>query len=366
MKISKITTKIMNHDLFEDYVIKSNAGVHQKSQYLQVCIESWDGILAYGEAATTSLWSGETAAVAQSLIENEIKPLMIGSTFEHPKECLELMDKQIYGMPFTKSAIDTALWDLYGKKLKKPSACLFQDRNVIEKKFATRISIGCYDEKKTLRLAEEFYERSIRTFKLKVGVQGVDDVLRLKAVRSSLGSDVKLTVDANGAYSSVEKALEAIEKMEPYDLSLVEQPVPREKISMMAKVKKHTSIPILADEAIFNMAQLEEALDLDAFDILSLYPGKNGGLSHAIQMAKLAEKYDKPCVIGSNLETELGEAAMLALASGMKAIDTEHYASDFLSTFYYKKSVLETPLKFNHGKIFLPEGNGLGVSPVRD
>src|SRR6185312_7148185 len=105
----------------------------------------------------------------------------------------------------------------------------------------------------------------------------------------------------------------------PFDLALAEQPTPRDRISLLADVRRRVPVPILADEAVFTPADLDEALDLDAFDILSIYPGKNGGFTHSLAMARKAQAAGKPCAIGSNLETDLGQAAMIGLASSLSA-----------------------------------------------
>src|SRR5205085_3304505 len=99
-----------------------------------------------------------------------------------------------------------------------------------------------------------------------------------------------------------------------------------------------------ADEAIFTPGHLEEALDLDAFDILSIYPGKNGGFSHSLAMARKAQAAGKVCAIGSNLETDLGQAAMACLASSLSAFPVERYACDLMGALLYEASYVTPPI----------------------
>src|SRR4029077_8928158 len=130
-----------------------------------------------------------------------------------------------------------------------------------------RVSIGAYPPEVTVRLAVEFWERGIRTLKFKTGVPGIDDVARLRAVRNRLASEPIFTIDANGAYATADEAVAAIEALLPFNLALAEQPTPRDRLRLLAEVRRRVEVPILVDEAVFTPDDLDEALDLDAFDI---------------------------------------------------------------------------------------------------
>ncbi len=122
-------------------------------------------------------------------------------------------------------------------------------------------------------------------------------------------------------------------------------------------------MPILADESIFTPGDLEEALDLDAFDILSIYPGKNGGFSHSLAMARRAQRAGKACAIGSNLETDLGQAAMIGLASSLSAFPVESYACDLMGALFYESSSVDPPILYRDGRVRAPDGPGFGAVP---
>ena len=214
-----------------------------------------------------------------------------------------------------------------------------------------------------MSLAVEFWERGVRTLKFKTGVPGIDDVARLRAVRDRLGSEPVFTIDANGAYATADQAVAAIEALLPFDLALVEQPTPRDRIDLLADVRRRVPVPILADEAVFTPGNLEEAIALDAFDVLSIYPGKNGGFSHSLAMARRAQQAGKVCTIGSNLETDLGQAAMVCLASSLSAFPVERLACDLQAALFYDPSSVISPLAYRDGRVQLPTGPGFGVVP---
>jgi L-alanine-DL-glutamate epimerase-like enolase superfamily enzyme len=329
LTIRSIEARIVDHPVRQDGAILSSLGRHEASRYVTVTLTGEDGTRGFGEATTAPVWSGETAETAAWMLDRYIAPRIVGVRFEHPADAVVILDRWLHANSFTKAAVDVALWDLWGRSQGVSVASLVADREPVEW-IPTRVSIGCYPPEETVRLAVEFWERGIRTLKFKTGVPGIDDVARLRAVRERLGPEPVFTIDANGAHATADEAVRAIEALLPFDLALAEQPTLRDRIGLMAEVRRRVPVPILADEAIFTPGHLDEALDLDAFDILSIYPGKNGGFSHSLAMARKAQAAGKPCTIGSNLETDLGQAAMACLASSLSAFPVDRYACDLM------------------------------------
>lgn len=361
--VRKVEARIVDHPVRQVGAIVSSLGRHVASRYVTVTITGNDGTQGFGEAATAPVWSGETAETAKWMVDYHLGPRLTGRTFGEPAEALEMMDRCLHGNSFTKAAIDIALWDLWTRSQGVSVAHLIADRDPVEW-IPTRVSIGAYPPEETVRLAVEFWERGIRTLKFKTGVPGIDDVARLRAVRERLGAEPIFTIDANGAHATADEAVAAIESLLPFDLSLAEQPTPRGRIGLLAQVRRRVPVPILADEAVFTPGHLEEALDLDAFDILSIYPGKNGGFSHSLAMARRAHAAGKPCAIGSNLETDLGQAAMACLASSLSAFPVDRYACDLMGALFYEASSVAPPVVYRDGRVRVPTGPGFGVEPL--
>ncbi len=360
--VRKVEARFVDHPVRQDGAIVSSLGRHEASRYVTITVTGSDDALGFGEAATAAVWSGETAETAKWMVDHYLGPLLTGCTFDVPAEALGLMDRRLHGNPFTKAAIDTALWDLWGRSRGVSVTGLIADRNPVEW-IPTRVSIGAYPPEQTVRLAVEFWERGVRTLKFKTGVPGCDDVARLTAVRERLGSEPIFTVDANGAYSTADEAVAAIESLLPFGLALVEQPTPRDRIGLLAQVRRRVPVPILADEAVFTPGDLDEALDLNAFDILSIYPGKNGGFSHSLAMANKAHAAGKACAIGSNLETDLGQAAMICLAASLSAFPVDRLACDLMAALFYESSSVTPPIVYRDGRVKAPTGPGFGVEP---
>ena len=119
-----------------------------------------------------------------------------------------------------------------------------------------------------------------------------------------------------------------------------------------------------ADDRLFALDPPQnKALALDAFDVLSIYPGKNGGFTHSLAMVAKAQAAGKVCAIGSNLETDLGQAPHVCLAASLSAFPVDRYACDLMGSLFYAESATTPAVMFNRGRVSLPTGLGFGVTP---
>ena len=96
--------------------------------------------------------------------------------------------------------------------------------------------------------------------------------------------------------------------------------------------------------------------------MLSLYPGKHGGIRPTQQIAALAEAAGLGCTIGSNLEREVATAAMAHVTVATGNLLCERYPGDLIGPLYYEQAVTTKPLEYKADRLFVPSGPGLGVS----
>lgn len=196
--------------------------------------------------------------------------------------------------------------------------------------------------------------------KIKVGTDPKADVERVRRVREALGGIIQLSVDANGGWT-VADSIWAIRRMEPYDLVMAEQPVHRQDVEGMAQVRRSVGVPIMADETVFTEREALEVIRREAADMISVYPGKNGGILRARAIAKMAEAAGVPCHVGSNLEWDVGASAMAHLAVSTQNIVSERYPADILGPLYHVDHVVTSPLRIEDGYAEVPSNPGLGV-----
>jgi L-alanine-DL-glutamate epimerase-like enolase superfamily enzyme len=144
-------------------------------------------------------------------------------------------------------------------------------------------------------------------------------------------------------------------------LTLVEQPLPRGNYTGLARLRKQTGHKILADETCFDLIHAQELIEHECCDAISLYPGKNGGIGKARAIAEFAAQHNIPCSIGSNLEWDVGAAAMLHLIVSTPNMQIERYPGDCLGPYYHELSIAKNPLKIEGPFTTLHDGPGLGI-----
>jgi L-alanine-DL-glutamate epimerase-like enolase superfamily enzyme len=214
-------------------------------------------------------------------------------------------------------------------------------------------------------LAERFLKWGVKCLKVKVGLDLAGDLARVRAVRELAGPDVTITVDSNCGWS-VTTARLALERLRPLNLLVAEQPIAPGDVHAMAYLREVGGIPIMADESVFTLADAWNVTRAHAADVISVYPGKNGGIAASIEIVHVAQAAGLACHVGSNLELGVGSAAMLHLACAVPAIDSVSYPADILGPHYHEADLLKQPLALNPDGARVPDGPGLGVEIDED
>ncbi|MCI0456840.1 MAG: mandelate racemase/muconate lactonizing protein [Gemmataceae bacterium] len=339
-------------------------GGHMKGNYVLVRISDDTGRVGLGEASVTAVWSGETQAGTIALIENDLAPLLIGADPFDLEWICRRMDRAVFGNSFAKGAVEMALLDLQGQALGVPVYRLLGGKAPdAEKGIRLKFVVGAVEPEVAATRARRMVERGWRAIKVKVGRHEHPrvDVERLRAVRDAIGPDVWLSVDANGGYT-VEQAVWAAARLERLDVALFEQPTRRGDHRAMAEVRRRSGILVMADESVFTPQDALELIRLGGADVLSLYPGKHGGIRPTQAIARLAEAAGIPCTIGSNLEREVATAAMAHVTVCTGNIHCERFPGDLIGPVYYQQTLSREPLRYQADRLWVPEAPGLGVT----
>lgn len=359
MRITDISTRIITATINPEIMIVSSLGSHRLSRYALVAIRTDEGISGQGEATVMPGWSGETPEGACALVERYFGPELIGKNPFDLESHMHAFDRMVVDNFFTKAAIEMALLDIQGKKLGVPVYDLLGGR-CRDTRIPVKFVVAAIEPDVVVRNAQRMVASGFSTIKIKVGRDPEADVIRVRRVREALGDDIRLTVDANGGWT-VSDAIRTIRRLEPFNLVFVEQPVHRKDIRGMARVREAVNVPIMADESVFSIADAIEVLRYDAADIISVYPGKNGGILRSRLIAQMAENAGKACHIGSNLELETGSAAMAHLAVSTVNIQSERYPADIIGPLYHRERTTPEPFVVGGGFAAVPEGAGLGI-----
>jgi muconate cycloisomerase len=145
--------------------------------------------------------------------------------------------------------------------------------------------------------------------KVKVGMEGYDDLRRLGVIRRWGGRKLDIRLDANEAWSPSE-AIERIHALEPFGLSAVEQPVPHADAACLRDVRRQVRTPIMLDESLCGRFDAERAVEGQFCDLFNLRLSKCGGFIPSLRLAQFAKQHGLACQLGC----QVGETAILSAA----------------------------------------------------
>ncbi len=337
----------------------SALGRHEVSRYVLVRVSTDAGVDGLGEATVMPRWSGETIWGAAAMLENVLGPAVLECDPRDHVEIDRRLDTVTQGNWFAKSAIEMACWDIAGKELGQPVYQLLGGP-ARERTIRCRFSMGAYEPERARTRAEELVNEGFTTIKVKVGTRIEDDVERVKIVREVIGSDRELVIDANCGYS-VDEAIQAATRMADQRIALFEQPTPRGDFQGLARVRQQTGIPVMADDICFDLSDAVNCIQAEACDVISVYPGKNGGIRKSQQIIEFAEQHGVACSIGSNLELDVASAAMAHVVVGCQNMRIESVPGDLLGPDYHEFSIAHQPLEIQGPLVTLSDRPGLGI-----
>lgn len=316
-----------------------------RTQQANVLVEITEGgDIGYGEAAPSGRYNENQESVMNFLGQVNL------SGYENPaylEDILSDVDKLAPGNESAKAAIDIALFDLFGKKLKVPLWKLFGLNP--DKTPCTSFTIGIDSEEVIAEKVLEAHEFPV--LKVKVGVE--NDEAIIKTIRKH--TNKPLRADANEGWKSKEIALEKILWLESHGTELIEQPLSAKDTDGLAWLKERVHIPIILDESIRTIHDLQKLQGI--CDGINIKLMKCGGILSALKMIHTARAMNLKVMLGCMIESSVAIAAASHLSPLVDYADLDGNLLITDDPF--------TGLRQNLGKILLPSEPGLGIEPVR-
>jgi len=351
MKITDIKVQTMEVPLKEPFHISLGAITHTKSAI--VSVETDEGAVGYGEGSPGILITGENLAGTAEGI-NLMKKDLIGLDPTDLEAVSCVMNRAQAHAPSVKAAIDIACYDLLGQKAGLP---VYRLLGGLDNSIETDITVGIDRPEIMADKAKKWVEKGFRTIKTKVGTGAEEDIARVRAIREAVGPNVKIRVDANQGWSAKE-AVRIIERLNRYDLELVEQPVPYHDITGLEYVTKHTDVLIMSDESCFTATDALRLVERRAVDVVNIKLMKCGGIREALKINAICEAAGIPCMLGCMVEeTNVGVTAAASLGAALKNITR----ADLDCTFSLSKLPLRGGMQIEEAnRLVLPEEPGFG------
>ena len=309
LRLSRITLREIRMTLREPFEISSGRTTGRRILLLE--IEDADGTIAWSEcvAGERPHFSAETIDTAWLALTEWIAPRILGVGLGHPNVIDGMLRRGVRGHPMAKAAVEMGAWALWAEREGKSlSRLLGGTRRAI----ATGISIGIQDSPRALvDRAREAAALGYRRIKLKIRPGA--DIEYVGAVREALGPDAPLMADANSAYT-LDHA-EHLADLDAYRLLMIEQPLAQDDLRRHAQLQDRIETPICLDESIPHAAAAEDMLALGAGRIVNVKPGRVGGFTQARAIHDLCQHHAAPVWCGGMLESGIGRACNVALAS---------------------------------------------------
>ncbi len=335
-------------------------GWHRESKYVLVRVGTDEGIEGIGEATVMPSWSGETVWSATSMLKHILAPSVIGADPTNIDEIESRMaDRVCRHNWFAKAAIEMACWDIAGKKANKPVYELLGGA-VRPLTVRCRFSMGAYEPDRARERALELVSEGFTTIKVKVGGEADADIKRVQTVREAIGPKLGLTIDANCGWNT-DTAIHCVNALEDCNIALNEQPTHDGDYAALARVRRETKPPVMADDMCFDMIHARELVRNNSCDLIGVYPGKNGGIRKSKAIVDFAAENGVKCSIGSNLEWDIGTAAMAHLVVSNKNMCIEEFPGDMLGPEYHEVRIAKNPIKIEGPLVTIGSNPGLGI-----
>ncbi len=349
MKILRVELREVHLTLKERFEISTGGWAHRRILLLRM--ESEEGE-AWSEcvAAEAPNYSYETPETAWHILTDHVLPAILGKEWAEPWEILAPVS-WIRGHPMALATVEMGAWALTAVRAGRSLANLLGG---VHGSVPVGVSVGLQgSDEALLRQVETRLEEGYRKIKLKI--KPGRDVEMLRMVRDHF-PEAALMADANSSYTLDDTPL--LQELDGLDLMMIEQPLAFDDLREHALLQERLSTPICLDESITSPGSALLAMELGSGGIINIKPGRVGGFRSSRAIHDLCLDRGAPVWCGGMLESGIGRAYNLALAS-LPGFSLPGDISE--SRRYWAEDVVTPEFVMEAGMMSVPTGPGLGV-----
>ena len=359
LTLRQIALREITLHLKEPFRISSGVASHRR--ILLVELTDADGTHVWAEcvAGEAPNYSPETVDTAWLAIRDWVAPRVLGRTFENAQNVFPALEQDFRGHRMAKAAVEMGMWALAATRAEQS---LSRFLGGTRQEIATGISLGIQESPaKLVEKARAAQAQGYRKIKLKI--QPGSDVAFVAAVREALGPDAPLMADANNAYTLAEG--DALEELDRFGLVMIEQPLAWDDVVQHAQLQQRLKTPICLDESITGPDKAEDMVALGSGRIINIKPGRVGGFAASRAIHDFCARHDVPVWCGGMLESGVGRAYNVALASLPNFLLPGDLSP---SARYWERDIVTPEWTMNgHGMVRVPrDAPGLGITVDRD
>lgn len=357
IRLDEVHLREIRLPLREPFRISS--GEMRERRILLLELVDADGTRAWSECVADERpnYSPETVDTAWLAITQWLAPRLLGRELADPPSVDAALAKDVRGHRMARAALEMGCWGLVAEKARVSLASLIGGTRG---EIATGISIGIQSDPEALvEKARAALADGYRKIKLKIRPGA--DLEFVGAVREALGAAAPLMADANNAYTLADA--DHLAQLDELELVMIEQPLAWDDVVRHAELQRRLLTPICLDESITSLEKAEDMLRLGAGRIINIKPGRVGGFTTSRAIHDLCRRSDVPVWCGGMLESGVGRAYNVALAS-LPGFTLPGDVSP--SARYWERDVVEPEWTMSDGMVRVPAGPGIGVEVDRD
>lgn len=270
-----------------------------------------DGTSTWSECVVDDApnYSSETLDTAWPTIVRFLAPRLMGRRIDAPGAVHAILEQDVRGHQMAKAALEMGCWALAAEKAGLPLARMLGGTRA---SIATGISLGIQQDPATL-VAKATEALAAGYQKVKIKIAPGRDVEWVAAVRAAAGDDAHLMADANNAYTLDDA--DRLVALDTLGLMMIEQPLAHDDLVRHATLQQRLRTPLCLDESITSLERAQDMVTLGAGRIINLKPGRVGGFVPSLAIHDFCEEQGIPVWCGGMLESGIGRAYNVALAS---------------------------------------------------
>jgi O-succinylbenzoate synthase len=354
MRIRRVSLREVHLSLKERFEISTGGWTERRVLLLRMESEEAE---AWSEcvAAEAPNYSYETPETAWHILTDHVLPAILGRDFQGPGDILDPVH-WIRGHPMALAAVEMGAWALEAAAAQVP---LYQLLGGVRESVPVGVSVGLQPTDE--QLVAKVGDRLAQGYgKVKLKIKPGRDLGMVEAVRRAFPR-APLMVDANASYSLDHAGL--LKELDQLDLMMLEQPLGFQDLREHALLQSRIETPICLDESIRNPGDTHLALKLGSCRIVNVKPGRVGGFGASKAIHDIAADRGVPVWCGGMLETGIGRAYNLALASLPNFLLPGDISE---SRRYWIQDVVEPEFVMEGGMMSVPSGPGIGVKVRED
>jgi len=360
VQIRSIEAIPLSFRLPEGKTVRLGVGATTKRDAIIVKVVSDDGVIGYGEAHP-----GRSPGAIVSLIHNTLAPMLTGLSVHDTNSVWTRVNRMQLsshglgaGAALALSGIDMALWDLRAKSLGIPLYSLLGGSRKPIAAYAGGISMGFQAPDALAEEAQSYVDRGYRAVKLRLGDNPKDDIARVQRVRTQLGDQITILVDANTSYS-VSDVRAVLPSLEDCKVAWLEEPFGCNDFGAYRQAAQLTKgVALAAGENHYTRFEFARLIEERAVSILQPDLSKSGGISEGLKIAAMASAWGLPVHPHSSATGINHLASIHFLAS----IDNGGYFEACVSAFNPLRDMFGSPFSIDQEGFVQPStAPGIGL-----